>query len=272
VRDRHGDRGRTRAARIDYVSTVTGHRASMTATVRVQRGSDGPDGVDVWFARTGRLSDPALLERFERLISADERVRRDRFVCAADRELFLQTRGMVRTILSRYTGMRPEDCAFETAPGGRPRLAGEAARAGVDFNVSHTRGLIAIAVARDVRVGIDVEATGRPWSENLPARFFAPAEASALDELPPSGRQVRFYEYWTVKEAYLKARGLGLALPLDGFVVTFPPNAPPAIAFISIDDRPERWQLFLAEPCEGFRLALAIEGAGVPVAIGEYLP
>jgi 4'-phosphopantetheinyl transferase len=235
---------------------------------------DGPAGVDVWFARTGNLSDPELLERFERLMSPDERVRRDRFVFAADRELFLQARGMVRTILSRYTGVRPEDCAFEAAPGGRPLLAGAAARARIDFNLSHTRGLIAIAVTRDVRVGVDVEGTARPWSEALPPRFFAPAEAAALDELPPSEQQVRFYEYWTVKEAYLKAKGLGLALPLDGSVVTFPPGAPPAIAFTSIDDRADRWQLSLMEPCEGFRLALAIErdGADLPVTLREYTP
>jgi 4'-phosphopantetheinyl transferase len=108
----------------------------------------------------------------------------------------------------------------------------------------------------------------------LPPRFFAPAEAAALASLPASEQQVRFYEYWTVKEAYLKARGLGLALPLDGFAVSFPPNAPPTIAFTSIDDRPERWQLFLAEPCEGFRLALAIdrEGSDVPIVLREYLP
>jgi 4'-phosphopantetheinyl transferase len=229
------------------------------------------------------------------MMSADERARHDRFVFAADRLLFLQTRGMVRTILSRYTGVSPDACAFLVEPGGRPSLAGDAGR-GIDFNVSHTRGLIALAVASSVRatdehgftratdehgftrisgrVGIDVEGVERAWSDGVPNRFFAPAESAALDALPPSERQVRFYECWTVKEAYLKARGLGLALPLDGFAVGFPPKAPPTIAFTSIDDRAERWQLSLMEPCAGFRLALAIarEGADVPVRVREFAP
>lgn len=206
-------------------------------------------------------------------MSADERVRHDRFVFAADRQRFLQTRGMVRTILSGYTGVAPEDCAFQTAPGGRPSLAGRAAETGIDFNVSHTRGLIAIVVASKVCVGIDVEGIERPWSEGLPDRFFAPDEAAALAALPAAVRQVRFYEYWTVKEAYIKARGLGLALPLDGFAIAFPDKAPPTIAFTSIDDRPERWQLWLTEPCERFRLALAVEreGRDVPVLMREFV-
>ena len=207
-------------------------------------------------------------------MSADERVRHDRFVFAADRQRFLQTRGMVRTILSGYTGIAPADCAFQAAPGGRPSLAGRAAETGIDFNVSHTRRLIAIAVASGLSVGIDVEGIEQPWSEGLPNRFFAPDEAAALAELPPAVRQARFYEYWTVKEAYLKARGLGLALPLDGFAIGFPVSARPTIAFTSIEDRAERWQLFLTEPCEGFRLALAIEreGADVPIVIREFAP
>ena len=241
---------------------------------RERRLTTASGGVDVWFAPTGALSDPALLERFERLMSPDERVRRDRFVFEADRVRFLQTRGMVRTILSRYTGVAPEDCAFQSAPAGRPSLAGAAAASGVDFNISHTRGLIALAVTSGVTVGIDVEGIERPWSEGLPERFFAPSEASALDALPPAVRQVRFYEYWTVKEAYLKARGLGLALPLDGFAIGFRDGAPPSIAFTSIDDHPERWQLFLTEPCEGFRLALAIdrEGSDLPIVMREFQP
>jgi 4'-phosphopantetheinyl transferase len=253
------------------------------AADRERRLIPAPAGVDIWFARTDRLEDPDLLQRFDGLISPDERVRHDRFVFAADRRLFLQTRGMVRTMLSRYTGVPPESCTFDVAPGGRPSLSGAAAAAGIDFNVSHTRGLIALAVASNVRatdehgltrIGIDVEGIERPWLEGVPDRFFAPAEAAALEALPPAARQVRFYEYWTVKEAYLKARGLGLALPLDGFVIAFPDQWRPAITFTSIADRPERWQLFLAQPCEAFRLALAIEreGRDVPVVMRELAP
>ena len=99
------------------------------------------------------------------------------------------------------------------------------------FNLSHTDGLIACAVTIGREVGVDVEHIQRRLTHDVAGRFFAPREVDDLKALPEDEQQRVFFDYWTLKEAYIKARGFGLALPLGDFAFTLAPPAPPQIAF-----------------------------------------
>jgi 4'-phosphopantetheinyl transferase len=220
-----------------------------------------PHDVHVWYVFSDDVRDPQLLDRFAAIMTPEEHARRDRFVFAKDRHQFLVTRGVLRMLLARYLDADPARCAFHTDEYGRPSLCAPPPE-GLDFNLSHTNGLLAIAVARVPEVGIDVEDVARPEvSMDLARRFFSTSEADALDALPPAARPSRFFDYWTLKEAYIKARGLGLSLPLDRFSMQLDPQRPPRINFANPGDGdPERWQFAQFNPSARHRLAVAVRG------------
>ena len=241
-----------------------------TPAQRERRLRPVPSGVDVWYARDAWLDDAH--DAYARLLTPEEHARRARFMFARDRRQFLAARGMLRTLLSDYTGVPAGACVIETDRHGRPRLAGQSR---IDFNLSHTRGMIAVAITGGLAVGVDVEGTARAWAPELPRRYFAPAEVEALEGLPPDARHARFYEIWTLKEAYVKARGLGLAIPLTEFAMQVDENGGASVSFDEgAGDRADRWQLHLETPDAGYRLAVAIarEGTDRPVVIRQFRP
>lgn len=217
--------------------------------------------------RSDDVRDPAVLARSAAMLTAEERARGDRFVFAKDRHQFLVTRATIRTLTGRYLGVDPAACRFEADRYGRPSLT-HPDGAAFAFNISHTAGLVACAIARQGDLGVDVEDTGREVNADLPRRFFSTAEADALDALPAVERQVRFYEYWTLKEAYIKARGMGLSLPLDGFSMLLDGLGPPRVCFLpSLPDDPASWQFAQFRPTPRHCLAVAVRRRGVDRAI-----
>jgi 4'-phosphopantetheinyl transferase len=233
-----------------------------------------PGEAHVWFARSDEVRDADTLACYAAMMSPAEMARHDRFVFDRSRHQFLVTRGMIRSLVARYLDVDPAACAFEIAPYGRPFLSNPL-DPGFSFNISHTAGMVACAIAAEPEIGIDVEETGRARSVDLPRRFFSQDEADALDALPDSERQLRFYEYWTLKEAYIKARGLGLALPLNGFTMLLDGAAPPRIRFApSIAEDPDTWQFAQFTPTPRHQLAVAIRrGAGDwHIGLREFVP
>jgi len=148
----------------------------------------------------------------------------------------------VRTVLSRYRDVAPEAWRFELNEYGRPSIAAPDDARGLKFNLSHTNGMIACIVAEERDVGVDVEdrdRTGRLLE--VADRFFSPLEVRALRSLPVDEQWERFFVYWTLKESYIKARGMGLAIPLSHF--SFDVDDGISIAFDpKLDDDPSRWQ------------------------------
>ena len=219
-----------------------------------------PCEVHVWLAWTRAIDEDTARERYLGLLDDEERERHGRFVFARDRHTFLVAHALVRETLSRYADVPPERWRFRANEYGRPSIAepGEGAR--LRFNLSHTEGLAACAVTLDRELGVDVEYLDRRGETvALADRFFAPAEARALRALAEGEQRGRFFAYWTLKEAYIKARGMGLAIPLADFAFTLAPPAAPAIRFVDgFDDRPERWQFWQAWPTDVHRLALAV--------------
>ena len=178
-----------------------------------------PDEIHLWCAYCEDIRGPDLETAYRRLLSPAERTRQGRFHFDRDRHRFLITRAMVRTVLSRYASVHPEDWEFATNPHGRPHIANaDADCAGLTFNVSHTDGLIVLGVARGIRLGVDAEfVSGRTSILEVARGSFSPEEVADLQALPAGLRLYRFFEYWTLKESYIKARGEGLSIPLDQF-------------------------------------------------------
>lgn len=218
----------------------------------------------------------ARVDSYRPLLSTDEHERMARFVFDRDRLAFLLTRALVRTTLSRYASIPPADWRFINNAYGRPEILDRPQGVpDLRFNISHTHGLIACAVTIGREVGVDVEHVNRRLTHDVAGRFFASSEVSDLHRLPEADQPRVFFDYWTLKEAYIKARGFGLSMPLGDFAFRLDPPNPPEIAFeASLDDDPATWQFMQDWPTPQHRFALAVrrEGADLPVRIREVVP
>lgn len=216
------------------------------------------------------------LDAYLELMTPDEHARMARLVFERDRRNFLITRAHVRTMLSRYAGVKPADWRFVANVHGRPEILDRPAGVpDLRFNLSHTDGLIACAVTIGREVGVDVEHVGRRLTHDVPGRFFAPREVADLKALPEAEQPRVFFDYWTLKEAYIKARGFGLALPLGDFAFRLAPPAPVEISFEpALEDDPATWQFEQAWPTAQHRMGLAIRRTGndLPVRIRQVVP
>ena len=227
----------------------------------------------LWSARPAAFADSALLARYRAMLTDEERRRTDRYRFARDRRTGLVTRALVRVTLSRYCDVPPDRWRFRTNDHGRPEIASPDSP--LRFNVSHTEGLVVCLVGRGRELGVDAENLHRDrrWLD-LAVRFFAPAEARALRGVPAARQPLRFLEYWTLKEAYVKARGRGLTLPLSGFRFDLPARTPDDIRIRftpAIDDDPVRWQFTLGRFGAGHVVATAIDRTGAGrVGIAHY--
>lgn len=202
-----------------------------------------PDEVHVWRVEPEAINDPGLLEMYVGLLSPEEHEKQRRFHFEKHRRQYLVSHALVRLTLSRYAPVMPQAWTFVTNEYGCPRVEREE-NAWLRFNLSHTDGMAMVAVARALDVGVDVEDASRTGETvGIADRFFAPSEVQALRALEPSHQRERFFEYWTLKEAYIKARGMGLSLPLEQFAFELHPGEPPRISFDPrLKDDPEAWQ------------------------------
>lgn len=218
------------------------------------------DAVHVWRIALA-VPDAEQADRVA-VLSPDEVARAARFHFERDRRRWTAARGAVRAVLAGYAGIPAASLTFRVGPHGKPALDGPAACAGLEFNVSHSGDLALCAVTRVRAVGVDVEAIRPDFAtDEVARRFFAPAEVAALEALPPGERVEAFFACWTRKEAYIKARGTGIALGLDRFEVSLAPNAPAAL--LVTHDEPaaaERWRLVALAPGEGYAGALVTDG------------
>lgn len=234
------------------------------------------NAVHVDLLNTGNQDALARVDKYKALMTPDEHDRMARFVFEKDRRSFLLTRALVRTTLSRYAPVDPSAWRFTTNAHGRPEIVDRPDGVpDLRFNISHTNGLIACAVTIGREVGVDVEHVGRNLMHDIAGRHFAPSEVADLRKLPEEEQRLVFYDYWTLKEAYIKARGFGLALPLGDFAFKLNPPALPTISFEpAMKDDPSTWQFLQEWPTPSHRLALAVrrDGSDLPVRIREVVP
>lgn len=220
------------------------------------------DEVHVWRVDL-QVSDN--LERYLwSLLDDDERCRADRFHFAQHRRRFVVARGALRTILAHYLEARPTDIRFQTNAYGKPFLASDQASTGLAFNLSHSNSLALVGIACHREIGVDLELVRADFAtEEIAGRFFSPGEVAALQALPADARAQGFFNCWTRKEAFIKAKGMGLSMPLDRFDVSLAPGEPARLLSI-LDDPAEagRWSLEALYPQDGYAAAVAVQGHG----------
>jgi 4'-phosphopantetheinyl transferase len=225
--------------------------------------------VHLWHAEVESVGEE-LLAAYRELLTAEERDRNLRFVFERDRRRDLVTRAMARTVLSTYRpDVDPRDWRFAIGKYGRPATESPLDAQSLHFNLSHAGGVVVCVVGDRSEIGVDVEDVERtsPTLE-IADRYFSPAEAAALRALPPERRQERFFVYWTLKEAYIKARGLGLQIPLDQFTMHVAEDESVSVSFgPDIDDDPRSWQLMTRPFGPRYWLAVAIRRRGPDLPI-----
>jgi 4'-phosphopantetheinyl transferase len=221
-----------------------------------------PAEIHLWLAFYDEITDERLLSDYRSLLNSAEKEQQVRFYFAKDRLRYLVTRALVRTVMSRYVPIDPRDWVFSTNAYGCPEIANAQGReAFLSFNISHTESLIVLGVTTRRALGVDVENfRAREVSIEIADRYFAPAEVAALNNVPPQQQQYRFFEYWTFKESYIKARRMGLSLPLDKFSFHYPHDRALEIAIdAELADDAARWQFWQFQPRPEYLVAICAE-------------
>ncbi len=207
------------------------------------------------------------------ILSSDERERADRFKFEKDRVRYVAAHAVLRRIIERYLQRPASALEFRHNTHGKPELgcAGQT-RAPLRFNISHSRCLGLFAFASSSAVGVDLEAVdGKFECEKLARRYFARGEADRLADTPEVDRLDAFFRCWTRKEAYVKARGTGLYLPLDKFEVGFRKGEPAGLLHVDGEpDAPGRWTIVDVDAAVGFAAALAVEARDVGVRCYDW--
>ena len=215
------------------------------------------DDVHIWRIALDRSD----VDRDRSLLSSDELARADRFVQARDRIHFAAGRAALRGILAGYLGTAPDQFGFSYARAGKPALGGQWASSGIQFNLSHSQAVGLLAISRERSLGIDIEWMNPATSVmEICERFFSECEISTLRKLPENEKLAGFFQCWTRKEAFIKAVGEGLSIPLDSFDVSFG-NDPAALKSVRSEFTDvSHWKLYDLPIQEGYAAALVAEG------------
>ena len=219
--------------------------------------------VHIWRAN---LDLPLLqIQQLRQTLSPDEQTRADRFVFDRDRHHFIAGRGILRQILSGYVKIDPSELQFSYSKQGKPSLTAGQCDRPVEFNLSHSHGRALYAIARERKIGIDLEYIRPTEVQNLAKRFFTPSEYQALIQLPSDRQQQAFFHAWTCKEAYLKATGEGI-MGLEHVEVSMNPDKPAKILRIAGNSQAASlWELQKLEVASHF-------GSGYMAAVAMQPP
>jgi 4'-phosphopantetheinyl transferase len=216
--------------------------------------------VHVRYRRTDVIA-KATLAAAVALLSDEERAQHERFRATRDRDAYAMAHALLRLTLSELGDQPPGSWRFASGPHGKPALTDSASR--LSFNLSHARGLVACAVAAGADVGLDVEQVTRAteW-RRIASRYFSRAELAEIDRTEPAAQTIRFFELWTLKEAFVKALGVGLSQPLA--TMAFSAERPDVIAFTPPSDMAAAvWHFGLYAPTPAHRLAVAVSDGSV---------
>ena len=222
--------------------------------------------IDVWTLDPATVAGPfeAVLAA---LLDAEERARAVRFLHDRSRREHVAAHALKRAMVAALMGVAPSACRFAAQEGGKPTLVYPG---GLHFNLSHCRGLVAVAASRDAPVGIDTEPIGSDAPLDIASMVLAPTELFWLDTLMPSERSEWFIRFWTLKEAFVKATGRGLSEPLRGFTCSFDPVA---VSFLDPSRRDAEGWSFAERRLARHRLALAWLGpADAAVSVRAVRP
>lgn len=201
------------------------------------------------------------LELFQQVLSEEERDKIKRLRFEKARNNFIAARYYLRSIVSPYLNAEPEDLEFKYNPYGKPLLAGRFESTGTCFNMSHAHGVAIYAVTSGQAVGVDIEKVRSDLDcIKIAERYFSPQEVEVLRRLPRDQQRQGFFNCWTRKEAYLKAKGEGFSSPADRFQVSLAPGEPAALLYHSSDPAEiAKWSIEDLGVGDGYTAALAVE-------------
>ena len=221
---------------------------------------------DIWRIHLDLPMDSLSILR--ELLSTEESDRAARFHFPTDRNHFIVAHASLRDILARYLRCKPDQLSFSVNAYGKPSLN----QSTLEFNLSHSGDFALLAISQNRKIGIDIERKRTGISADIiGGQYFSQAEMSELQALPPGQREAAFFICWTRKEAYIKAQGMGLSLPLDSFDVSLTP-AQPAILRASRPDPSEalRWTLLSLQVGAGYEAAVAVEGQNLEFRLWDW--
>jgi 4'-phosphopantetheinyl transferase len=219
----------------------------------------GAKEVHVW--RTPLDLTSIIVQRLRQFLSSDELVRAGRFHFERDRKHFIVARGCLRAILSRYLKVHAAEIEFVYGDKGKPYLSGTCADTQpFYFNLAHSAGLAVYALTSICEIGIDLERIRPEFTgDEIANRFFSPGEVSCLNQMSANLRPEAFFNCWTRKEAFIKATGMGLSLPLDEFEVTLAPGQPAQLLRTNWDEAEAfRWSIKSIDAGTGYIAAVAV--------------
>lgn len=224
------------------------------------------DAVHVW--RAFLDVEEEEVHKISRILSQDEKGRAKGFHFQRDRHRFIIARAALRKIIGRYLGLEPERLQFAYNRYGKPALTGCFGAEGFRFNLTRSQDLALYAFSLRRKVGIDAEYVRADLASlEVAATAFSTSEMEMLKAVPEDRRTEAFFACWTRKEAYVKAKGKGLSIPLDEFDVSLLPGEPARLMNVRADPtEASRWSLMDIHPAHGYMGAIAVEGnAATPI-------
>lgn len=216
--------------------------------------------IHFWVSYPDKIQSKKLLLTYSDLMNNEERKRHARFCFERHRHDYLITRALLRTTLSHYAKTLPEDWEFSRNIYGKPKISSMPEAEKLSFSISHTDGMIVCAVTKEKNLGIDVEDSSRAADViGIAERFFSQQEVQTLSDVPNNEKEDIFYDYWTLKESYIKACGMGLSIPLDDFSFKFTSQNKCHISFFSKKkENTNNWKFMILHLKCRYKIALAV--------------
>lgn len=212
------------------------------------------------------------IENIKQNLSNDELVKTEKFYFEKDQNRFIMARGMLRMILAGYLGTKPHELRFEYTPFGKPLLAENNDNKSIHFNISHSDNVVLYAITNNRNIGIDVERINdRIDITQVAQRFFSPGEINALERCKRENRAEIFFQYWTRKEALVKAMGNGVSFSLEQIDVSkVDGKALSPIRLLNTGTDVSDWHIQDLFPAEGYTAAFAVKESDLAISYWDY--
>jgi 4'-phosphopantetheinyl transferase len=221
--------------------------------------------IHLWTCNPESIDSEEQIRNFSKLLSTKELNKISLYRFKKDQHLFIITRAFIRIILSKYSRVSPDSWVFKIGEKGKPEIDYSKSNdlSKIKFNISHTENLIICGITKSNSLGVDVEHC-YPRSDvlSIANQYFSTSEIDDLNDLPISETHNRFFDYWTLKESYIKACGMGLYIPLKNFSFKFNDKNSSIISihFSSlINDNPEFWSFWILNIYSDYKVAIAIK-------------
>lgn len=224
----------------------------------------------VWSASLA--GSPEELAHYSSLLSADEKTRAEKFYFERDRHRYIFGRGILRTLLAGYLKINPSKIEFMYGAHGKPALKKAYHDKILQFNLAHSNDWGLYIFGWDRQLGIDLEHV-RPLqdADDFAKRFFSRQESAWINSLPMDQKWGAFYKLWTCKEAFLKANGSGLTIPLnEAEIFIQDDNSAKLVSIGGVSDKAAKWQLEIFNPIDDYQAAIAFEGNQGQIVFRDY--